>query len=82
MAAGKPIVTMINGISNAIVEEAECGLTANAGDYKGLAKNVKALYGKTSAERVQMGNKASLYYESHFNKETVVNSIIELIENA
>lgn len=81
MAAGKPIVTMINGIGNAIVEEAECGLTANAGDYKALAKNIKALYGKTSEERAQMGNKAYQYYESHFNKEKVVNSIIKLIEN-
>ena len=40
MAFGKPIVSMLNGESNKVIEEAGCGFTANAGDFKALAANV------------------------------------------
>ena len=81
MAAGKPIVTMINGIGNQIVEEAQCGLTANAGDYKKLADNVKLLFHRSRQELEEMGNKSASYYISHFDKETVINSILREVEN-
>lgn len=80
MAAGKPVVTMINGIGNQIVEEAQCGLTANAGDYKKLADNVKLLYNKSKVELEEMGGNAVSYYDSHFDKETVINSILREVE--
>ena len=34
---------MINGIGNEIIKEANCGFTANAGDFESLANNVKRL---------------------------------------
>ena len=40
MAFGKPIVSMLNGESNKVIEEAGCGFTASAGDFKALAANV------------------------------------------
>lgn len=80
MAAGKPIVTMINGIGNQIVEETQCGLTANAGDYMKLADNVKLLFNKSKAELEEMGRNAVSYYDSHFDKETVINSILREVE--
>ena len=43
MAFGKPIISMINGIGNEIIKEANCGFTANAGDFESLANNVKRL---------------------------------------
>ena len=82
MATGKPIVTMINGIGNQIVEEAQCGLTANAGDYKKLAYNVKLLFNKSKVELEEMGRKAASYYDSHFDKETVINSILREIADS
>ena len=81
MAAGKPILTMLNGIGNKIVKEARCGLTANAGDYKSLAQNVKTLYNKSKEELFEMGKCSASYYNSHFDKNTVVNCIVKLIEN-
>ena len=76
MASGKPIVSMLNGEGNRIVEEAKCGLIAQSGDYKTLADNVKKLYKANKEELTQMGNNGLNYYLSHFDKKMVVNNII------
>lgn len=77
MAAGRPILTMLKGAGNAVVEDAGCGLTAEAGDYKGLAENVIALYSKSREEREKMGMNARKYYFEHFDKNTVVDKMIK-----
>ena len=76
MASGKPIVSMLNGEGNRIVEEAKCGLTAQSGDYKTLAENVKKLYKANKEDLSQMGQYGLNYYLSHFDKKTVVDNII------
>lgn len=80
MAAGKPIVTMLNGIGNKIVEEAACGMTASAGDYVKLAENVKVLYKTSKEDLSKMGDAARLYYNANFDKKTVINNILRAIE--
>lgn len=79
MASGKPIVTMLNGEGNRIVEEARCGLTAAAGDYLSLAKNVVTLYRERKEELYKMGQRGLTYYLNHFDKKTVVDTIINSI---
>ena len=81
MAASKPILTMINGVGNDIVHEAECGLTASAGDYKMLAANVKKMYAMSKETRERMGQNALNYYAKHFDKDKVVDEIITAIQN-
>ena len=76
MASGKPIVSMLNGEGNRIVEEAECGLTAQSGDYKTLAENVKKLYKANKEDLIQMGQNGLIYYLSHCDKKMVVDIII------
>ena len=75
MASGKPIVSMLNGEGNRIVEEAKCGLAAQSGDYKTLADNVKKLYRTKKEELLQMGNNGLDYYLNHFDKKMVVDNI-------
>lgn len=79
MAAGKPMLTMLNGIGNKIVEEANCGLTARASDYQTLAENVNKMYAMDSARLKELGDSACMYYKQHFDKTTVINSIVDLI---
>ena len=76
MASGKPIVSMLNGEGNRIVEDAKCGLTAQSGDYKLLAENVKKLYKANKEDLSQMGQNGLNYYLSHFDKKMVVDDII------
>ena len=80
MASGKPIVSMLNGEGNRIIEEAQCGLTAPSGDYKKLADNVKALYNMSKEKRNNMGQNGLKYYQEHFDKQKVVDSIIKAME--
>lgn len=80
MASGKPIVSMLNGEGNRIVEEAKCGLTAQSGDYKGLAENVKKLYKAKKDELAAMGKNGLDYYLSHFEKKMVIDNIINVMK--
>lgn len=75
MASGKPIVSMLNGEGNRIVEEAKCGLIAQSGDYKTLADNVKKLYKANKEDLLQMGKNGLEYYLNHFDKKMVVDNI-------
>ena len=77
MASGKPIVSMLNGEGNRIVEEAGCGLTAPSGDYRKLAENVLAMYKMSREAREQIGEKGLEYYKQHFDKKNVVDTIIK-----
>lgn len=79
MASGKPILTMMNGAGNDVVEEAKCGLTAKAEDYETLAANVKKMYTMTREERMRMGESARSYYAEHFAKDMVIDLVNEVL---
>jgi glycosyltransferase involved in cell wall biosynthesis len=80
MAFGKPIVSMLNGVGNKIINEAECGYTSLAGDYKQLALNVEALYGKSSKELDVMGKNGQIYYHKYFSKESIMNKLLNVLK--
>ncbi len=77
MASGKPIVSMLDGVGNDIIENANCGLTAAAGDYKTLADNVIRLYNTPKADLRSMGVNAKSYYHQHFEKSGVIKTIVD-----
>lgn len=81
MASGKPIVSMLNGEGNRIIEEAGCGLTATSGDYRKLAENVIKLYHTDKSELEKMGKRGLDYYLSHFEKRKVVDCIEQVMKN-
>ena len=80
MASGKPIVSMLNGEGNRLVEEAKCGLTAPSGDYRKLAENVITLYHSNRDQLIQMGENGLLYYKQHFDKKTVVDTLLKVMK--
>lgn len=77
MASGKPILTMINGVGNDVVNEAKCGLTANAGDYKQLADNVLKMYNMDKSALDEMGVNAETYYRTHFDKDEIIDRVLK-----
>lgn len=80
MASGKPIVSMLNGEGNKIVNDAGCGLTAPSGDYKALAQNVISMYKMNKESLLEMGNNGLNYYLEHFDKKKVVDGIVETMK--
>lgn len=81
MAASKPILSLMDGIGNQIIERAECGYTANAEDYTNLALNaIKA--SQTSKEKlILMGEKGRKYYLQEFDKNRVINKITQILSS-
>ncbi len=76
MAFGKPILSMINGIGNDIINEIQCGLTANSNDFEGLSNNVLKMSHFDQAVLKEMGEKGRTYYQSNFQKTIVLDTIL------
>ena len=79
MAAGKPILTMLNGAGSEVVKEARCGLSARSEDYETLAENVKKMYAMDKKELKEWGKNAYDYYMQHFEKDMVIDRVNDIL---
>jgi len=81
MAAGKPIIGAINGETQFVIDEAECGLYSRAEDYKALAENIIKFSSEKHNHSIY-GRNAREYYEQNFSKGNFMirlNRLLELI---
>ena len=78
MSAGKAIVGMIDGGSVTVINEYECGLCANAGDYMSLAQNIVSLSNNKELVKI-MGHNARKAYENNFTTELCINNLVQII---
>lgn len=69
MAAGKPIVAVLNGEGAEVVRDAGCGWTLPAGDAEGFARLAVELSQMDKTLLAEKGSKAKRYYDEHFVKE-------------
>lgn len=81
MAFGKPIVSMINGIGNQIIEEADCGYIASAGNHNQLANNVLTAYNVDKKELEDKGRNGMLYYERNFSKSQILTHLLSILQS-
>ncbi len=75
MAAGRPLLTAIDGEAARVVREADCGLACGAGDAEALLSNLLRLAGMDEAERRRLGENARRYYRSHFRREELLGQL-------
>ena len=68
MAAGKPIVAVLNGEGTEVIRDADCGWTITAGDALGLAKLAIQLSQTDYSTFEIKGKNAANYYNEHFVK--------------
>ncbi len=69
MAAGKPILSIMNGEGGEVVKAADCGWSLKAGDADGLAETVIKLSKADSAYLAEKGKNGLAYYKENFEKE-------------
>ncbi len=81
MPSGKPILTIADGEISRIINEAQCGLTANSGDYKTLSKNIIKLSNQSQFELKSMSDNGKEYYNKNFSREKILNNFEEIIHN-
>lgn len=79
MAAGKPILGMINGSCQRVIEEAKCGYCVAAGDVDGF-KDAIVRFAKERNKYVQYGENSRKYFLSNFRKDIHVRAIEEELE--
>lgn len=79
MAAGKPIVAVLNGEGAEVIRDADCGWTLPAGDAEGFARLAVELSKMDKAVLEEKGLKASAYYQQHFVKEKCLAKLDELM---
>lgn len=75
LAAGKPVLAMLNGEGGRIVEEAGAGLICDAGDSMALSANVKRMIALPLADRKKMGEAGKRYGDLHFSRERLMDQI-------
>ena len=80
MAAGKPIVAVLNGEGAEVINDANCGWALSAGDAEGFAKLAVELSKKDKAELDDKGKNAAKYYNEHFVKEKCLRKLDDLME--
>ena len=80
MAAGKPIVAMMNGEGPRIIADAQCGCSVAAGDAEALAKTILEMSEMDAGKLAEMGKRARAYQQEHFNIEKSMDHLENMLE--
>lgn len=75
LAAGIPLLAMLNGEGADVVKCAHAGLTCDAGDHAGLAAAVLAMAAMTPTERLTMGNNGLEASAAQFNRAGLISQL-------
>lgn len=76
MACGKAIIASASGETKRVIEEAGCGLCCEIGDAKALEKGIRELI---KADSEEMGKKARIYFEKHYEKKKLMDEMDKYI---
>lgn len=79
MAAGKPVIAMIDGEARTLISESGCGLSCPAGDYVGFAGRVRELMSMSPSQLSAMGKRGRSYFEQNFTKARCLDTLCSLL---
>ena len=80
LAAGIPIVAMLNGEGADVVEKSASGMSCAAGDSKGLASIVLRLSETTKENRAEMGKNGLAFSAREFDRDVLISRLESLFE--
>lgn len=79
MSAGKPIIAMLNGEGAENIQEADCGVAINAGDYKKFAEAIRE-FASFPKEKIQIfGENSRKYYLKNFRLEQSIDNLEQIL---
>lgn len=82
LMAGLPILGMLDGEGREVIQEANAGLTCDAGDSDGLARAVLSLMAMSPDERRKLGENARRYAKREFDRGRLVEKLDNILANA
>lgn len=80
MAAGKPVVAMIDGEARNLIAESGCGLSGPAEDSMTLAENIMKMYNMSPEELSRMGKSGFKYFQNNFRKDICIDHLCRILE--
>ncbi len=85
LACGRPVIGALEGEGASVIRDAGAGLISPPEDANALAEVVLAMYRMPTSERQTMGLQGRAYYESHFEREMLLDRLVgwmqELTQN-
>jgi len=81
LACGKPMIAALEGEGGNVIRESGAGMVCPPENPKALAETILAMYQQTPAQREKMGEKGRTYFESHFEREMLLNKLEECMKN-
>lgn len=75
LAAGRPLLAMLDGEGARVIEQAQAGLIAPAGDAQKLAEQALALAALPVADRQAMGARAQAFCRREFDRATLIGTL-------
>jgi colanic acid biosynthesis glycosyl transferase WcaI len=75
LAAGLPVIAMLNGEGAEVVRNSDAGMTCAAGDHAGLADAVVKLSNMSVDERAAIGRNARALSASEFDRDTLIHRL-------
>jgi glycosyltransferase involved in cell wall biosynthesis len=79
MAAGRPVVLVIDGVIRQVVESAGCGVFVQPGNPAALAQAIRQLAADQAASR-QMGLAGRKYLDQHFSRSVMAEKLAGILE--
>ena len=75
LAAGKPILSMMDGEVQNVVNFSNSGIAVDAGDFEGLAKAAIKLSQSSQYELQSYSDSAKIYYEKEFERNLLLDKL-------
>lgn len=80
MAAGKPVVGMINGEGAEVIKKANCGFSVSAGDSNGLADMIVKMAQMNKDKLEELGENGMKFAIAHYDFNKSIDYLEELME--
>jgi len=80
LAAGMPLVAMLDGEGANVIKAAGAGMVSPAGNGQALAANVRLLADMSAAERAAMGARAQACCAKDFDRSALISSLEQWME--
>ena len=80
MISGKPLIGMMNGEGNKVINESGCGYCVKASDVDEFSKKILVMSKHNKEELKRMGQLGADYANLNFDKKILLNKLNELIQ--
>lgn len=82
LAAGRPVIGMLDGEGADVIKRAGAGLVSPAGNSAALAQSIKQFAETSPEERRQMGKQGQAFAKAEFDRNTLVTRLLNLLEES